>query len=122
MIVEDILGALRGREDYRDQIEHIERIPRASADHAEPARPISPQLSARLAEQGVTRLYTHQASALDAIARRQHVVIVTATASGKTLCYNIPVVDSILADSKSRALYLFPTKALAQDQQGKLND
>ena len=63
-----------------------------------------------LREKGITKLYSHQASALELIRNKNNVVVVTPTASGKTLCYNLPVLDSILKDENSRALYLFPLK------------
>src|SRR5204863_5244274 len=65
---------------------------------------------------GVDRLYTHQRAAWDAAARGEHVLVATGTASGKTLAFNLPVLDAIARDPKVRALYLYPTKALAQDQ------
>jgi len=78
--------------------------------------PISGPLAARLAEIGVTRLYRHQARAITKIRDGIHVVLVSGTASGKTLCYQIPIVERILEQPKSTALLMFPTKALAQDQ------
>lgn len=77
---------------------------------------IHPGLRDALRRQGVTMLYSHQAAALEAVRAGNNVSIVTPTASGKTLCYNLPVVNGILEDSSTRALYLFPTKALSQDQ------
>ncbi len=81
-------------------------------------------VEARLAEvyrcKGIDRLYTHQAQAAEMVHAGKNVVVVTPTASGKTLCYNLPVLNSILADPAARALYLFPTKALAQDQLAEL--
>ena len=71
---------------------------------------------------GFGQLYSHQAAAAEAVHAGKNVVIVTPTASGKTLCYNLPVLDAVLADSDTRALYLFPTKALAQDQLAELHD
>ena len=65
---------------------------------------------------GVDELYTHQRAAWDAAARGEHVVVTTGTASGKTLAFNLPVLDALARDPRSRALYLYPTKALAQDQ------
>ncbi len=94
-------------------------------DHLEPARSprygttpaaLNPRLARALSRRGVTGLYSHQAAAVDLALRAHHLAVVTPTASGKTLCYNLPVLDAILADETSRALYLFPTKALAQDQ------
>ncbi|MBP7039433.1 MAG: DEAD/DEAH box helicase [Chloroflexi bacterium] len=75
-----------------------------------------------LKQRGITRLYSHQAQALRKISAGEHVVVSTGTASGKTLCYDIPVIQALLQDSSARALYLFPTKALAQDQLRLLKD
>ncbi|MBI2723800.1 MAG: DEAD/DEAH box helicase [Chloroflexi bacterium] len=80
-----------------------------------------PALVAALGRRGIEALYTHQAQALGAVMQGRSVVIVTPTASGKTLCYNLPVLQRILRDPESRALYLFPTKALAQDQMEELH-
>src|ERR1041384_4119974 len=122
MRFERYLQHLKSSPDYQGQIEHVQRIPARSAQFAEPARPLLSQLGSRLGELGISRLYSHQAAALDAVRDRKHVMVVTATASGKTLCYNAPVVESVLENPDSHALYLFPTKALAQDQLGKLNE
>jgi DEAD/DEAH box helicase domain-containing protein len=95
-----------------------------------PARPaqfqdfppsLHPALQTALRQGGITQLYTHQASAYRAVQEGQHPVVVTGTASGKSLCYNLPVLDRLLKAPDSRALYLFPTKALAQDQADGLN-
>ena len=77
---------------------------------------LDPRLRAALAADGIRHLYSHQRAAWDAVAAGEHVVVVTPTASGKTLCYNLPVVQRLLGDSDARALFLFPTKALAYDQ------
>jgi DEAD/DEAH box helicase domain-containing protein len=77
---------------------------------------LDPRLRTALRSRGVEALYTHQARALEAIRARRNACIVTPTASGKTLCYNLPVLDAIARDPTARALYLFPTKALAADQ------
>jgi DEAD/DEAH box helicase domain-containing protein len=74
-----------------------------------------------LRERGVTDLYTHQATAVEHALAGRHVVVTTPTASGKTLCYNLPVLDTILREPNARALYMFPTKALAQDQLAELH-
>src|SRR4051794_2275132 len=77
---------------------------------------LHPRVRDALAAQGIEQLYTHQRAAWDAAARGEHLVVTTGTASGKTLAFNLPVLDAIATDSKQRALYLYPTKALAQDQ------
>jgi DEAD/DEAH box helicase domain-containing protein len=78
------------------------------------------RLTNALALRGIERPYSHQASAIEAAIRGRNVVVVTPTASGKTVCYNVPVVQAILENPASRALYLFPTKALSQDQLAEL--
>ncbi|HEX4773475.1 MAG TPA: DEAD/DEAH box helicase [Bryobacteraceae bacterium] len=77
---------------------------------------LNPQVAPALQRRGIAELYSHQAEAVQRSLAGENVVVVTPTASGKTLCYNLPVVHSILADASTRALYLFPTKALAEDQ------
>src|SRR5207302_6785221 len=77
---------------------------------------LHPRVRDALGAQGIEQLYTHQRAAWDAAARGEHVVVTTGTASGKTLAFNLPVLDAIARDAKNRALYLYPTKALAQDQ------
>ena len=79
-------------------------------------------LSAALKQRGARRLYSHQAEAFDLSQRNQNTVVVTPTASGKTLCYNLPVLEDLLRNPQHRALYLFPTKALAQDQLAELRE
>ncbi len=121
----DALGFLKelaGEVDYQGQLVHIRRLEARQADYAEPAQPLPEALRSLLRKRNIHRLYTHQASALDAIGSGRDVVIVTATASGKTLCYNLAVARTLLNDPEARALYLFPTKALAQDQQGVLRN
>ena len=83
---------------------------------------VDPRLRAALEARGVPELYTHQAATLERVLAGENVVVTTPTASGKTLCYNAPVLSTILADPASRALYLFPTKALAQDQLAELHE
>ncbi|MCL4393230.1 MAG: DEAD/DEAH box helicase [Chloroflexi bacterium] len=83
---------------------------------------LHPALTAALAARGITRLYSHQAASLEHARDGRHVVVVTGTASGKTLCYNLPVLDRMLQAPQARALYLFPTKALAQDQVTNLKE
>ncbi len=74
-----------------------------------------------LRERGIGKLYSHQRSSLDRLKAGESVVIVTPTASGKTLCYNLPILNTLLSDREARALYLFPTKALSQDQVAELH-
>ncbi|MFI5123325.1 MAG: DEAD/DEAH box helicase, partial [Vicinamibacteria bacterium] len=87
-----------------------------------PAPPeLAPELRAALARAGIPELYSHQAEALNA-ARGGHVIVTSGTASGKSLSFNLPVLDALVSDPKTRALYIYPTKALAQDQARKLSE
>lgn len=113
---------LRSDSRYRGQVVHVEDIPARTARYSEPALPLPRELQGRLAHLGITRLFTHQARAIDAARAGRNFVVVTGTASGKTLCYNLPVLERALSNHSANALYLFPTKALAQDQHGKLQD
>ncbi|GGG88063.1 DEAD/DEAH box helicase [Paenibacillus radicis (ex Gao et al. 2016)] len=83
---------------------------------------VDDRIKAALAKRGIEQLYSHQCTAYETIRKGENVVAVTPTASGKTLCYNLPVLQAIAEDDASRALYLFPTKALAQDQKSELNE
>ena len=96
-------------------------MPAAEARLAPVPEGVDPRLVAALKSHGVGELYTHQAEAVSHALAGQSVVVTTPTASGKTLCYNIPVLNSVLHDPSTRALYLFPTKALAQDQLAELD-
>ena len=97
------------------------RLPAVAATYAPFPEQTDARLRAALAARGIEQLYTHQALAFGHVLAGQNVVTITPTASGKTLCYNAPVLDAILKDPSSRALYLFPTKALAQDQLAELH-
>jgi DEAD/DEAH box helicase domain-containing protein len=99
----------------------VRRLPAVEAAYAPFPDVLDARLVRALQARGITQPYTHQAEAIDHALSGRHVVVVTPTASGKTLCYNVPVLQSILADPSSRALYLFPTKALAQDQLAELH-
>jgi DEAD/DEAH box helicase domain-containing protein len=99
-------------------LDHL--IPALAADTRPLPDDLQPALVHALASRGIERLYSHQARAYAAVREGRHLAVVTPTASGKTLCYNLPVLQRILADPASRALYLFPTKALAQDQLAEL--
>src|SRR5262245_54136865 len=115
-----VSGDLPDRPDTPDR--HVTAVRRLSAITAEygPFPPIDERLKAALDRRGVSQLYTHQADAIGHALAGRHTVVTTPTASGKTLCYNVPVVHAVLQDPSSRALYLFPTKALAQDQLAEL--
>jgi DEAD/DEAH box helicase domain-containing protein len=105
---------------YGGQIVHM--VPQAGreASYVQPERPLPGRLQARLRTAGLDRLYSHQAGALDAARRGEHVCVVTGTASGKSLCYLLPILEAVETHPGSTALLLFPTKALLHDQRAAL--
>jgi DEAD/DEAH box helicase domain-containing protein len=95
---------------------HVARLPGRSPDVAALPEDLSPALVARLERAGVTSLWSHQAAARDRVLAGRHTVVATGTASGKSLCYQLPIAEHLVADDRAVALYLAPTKALARDQ------
>jgi DEAD/DEAH box helicase domain-containing protein len=120
--VEEVLDGFRERDSNHDVLTAVRRFPARAAVRAEWPLWVSEPLREVYVAKGIARPYSHQAAAAEAVHAGNHVVIVTPTASGKTLCYNLPVLDAILKNADTRALYLFPTKALAQDQLAELID
>src|SRR6185312_9132517 len=98
----------------------LRRLPAVEARYVPFPVSLDARLIVALRSRGISQLYTHQAEAIGHALARRNVVVITPTASGKTLCYNAPVLHAVLQDPSSRALYLFPTKALAQDQLAEL--
>lgn len=108
---------LKLRKGYRGQIVRVNELPEREAEYGSlPEDSIDPRVTDALCQMGIERLYSHQTEAIGHVLGGRNVVVVTGTASGKTLCYNVPVVDAILKDPLSTALFIYPTKALAQDQ------
>ncbi|QKS71310.1 DEAD/DEAH box helicase [Paenalkalicoccus suaedae] len=105
-----------------ENVSHWHVMKEQEARYADFPDSLDPTIKQALQNRGVTSLYTHQRSAYDAVMKQDNVVTVTPTASGKTLCYNLPVLSKYMQNNSSRALYLFPTKALAQDQKSELNE
>ncbi len=119
--LERIGGSDINRPDTPDlHVTAVRRLPAVAAQLAPFPAALDDRLTRALQSRGIDRLYRHQADAIAHALAGRHVVVVTPTASGKTLCYNAPVLNAILQDPSSRALYLFPTKALAQDQLAEL--
>ena len=116
MNLRDYIRAIQADPDFKDQVVHHEEIPERQPRWADWPSGLSPALPQALREQGIERLYTHQAEAISSALAGENVVVVTPTASGKTLCYNLPVIQRRLEDPEAHALYLFPIKALEQDQ------
>src|SRR5437899_2301689 len=118
--LEQILDTLARDADFKQLVTRWERIPPRRATYAEFPSWLDGRISATLRRRGILSLYSHQADALESAHAGKHTVVVTPTASGKTLCYDLPVIDAIAKDQTARALYIFPTKALAQDQLAEL--
>jgi DEAD/DEAH box helicase domain-containing protein len=116
------VGRPRPGDDPDGWVTTVRTLAAAEARYAPWPEIVDPRLRTALEARGVAQLYTHQAAALAHALAGEHVVVTTPTASGKTLCYNAPVLSTILADAASRAIYLFPTKALAQDQLAELHE
>ncbi|MFC2038713.1 DEAD/DEAH box helicase [Chloroflexota bacterium] len=110
------LNYLQSLEYYDNQIVHVEHIKPRRANKAELEEPLSAGLRERLEKYGISSLYTHQAEAINQARKGRNVMVATSSASGKSLCYNISVTEKLLEEDEGRAIYLFPTKALAQDQ------
>ncbi|MFH1540136.1 MAG: DEAD/DEAH box helicase [bacterium] len=114
--IKQLIESLRGSVDYDGQIADMREFPprRASFEALDP--PLPEPIGRNLARAGIERLYTHQAAAIRHIRDGRNVAVVTDTASGKSLCYNLAVLETLIREPGARALYLFPTKALSQDQ------
>lgn len=120
--VREVLDSLAARDVSGEVLTAIRYFPAREAQWAEYPAWVRSDLVAAYTAKGIRQLYAHQAIAAEAVHSGKNVVVVTPTASGKTLCYNLPILNSILENPDTRALYLFPTKALAQDQLAELYD
>lgn len=111
-------------EDWRknEHVAYWHTIPEREAETVPFPLSLHPRLKQALTQRGISALYTHQKEAYEAVEVRKNIVTVTPTASGKTLCYNLPILQAMLHHPEARALYIFPTKALAQDQKSALNE
>ncbi|MDQ0228804.1 DEAD/DEAH box helicase [Metabacillus malikii] len=120
--LETLIESLKQENEFREQIVHWHTIPPKQAETVSMPNSIDNRLQQALKKRGILELYTHQAEAFQHAIQNRNFVAVTPTASGKTLCYNLPVLQQVIENESSRALYLFPTKALAQDQKSELNE
>ena len=120
--VREILRSLVARYRIDEVLTSVRHIPAREAQF----RPVPGWVTSALSEayhaKGIRELFSHQAATAQLVRDGKDVVIVTPTASGKTLCYNLPVLNAVLENADTRGLYLFPTKALAQDQLAELHD
>jgi DEAD/DEAH box helicase domain-containing protein len=120
--VQEILGTLVARYRKDEVLTAVRQIPAREAKFRPIPGWVTSALSEAYAAKGIQQLYSHQALTSELVYEGKNVVVVTPTASGKTLCYNLPVLNAVLENPDTRALYLFPTKALAQDQLAELHD
>ena len=122
MNLEQLLEYFKNSERIMKNVTEWVEIPPREACYADFPDCMDIRITDALKRRGIHRLYTHQASAVEAVERGRDVVVVTPTASGKTLCYNLPVLNAIVRDEEARAIFLFPTKALSQDQTSELHE
>ncbi len=115
------LARMESNGRFMENVRAVKHLPAAQGRFADFPDWVHPRLRQVLEKRGIRQLYSHQAEAIDLVRQGRDVVLVTPTASGKTLCYNLPVLQQILAEPETRALYLFPTKALAQDQMHEIH-
>jgi len=118
----DFLSAFLPWLEKQGEVAWVHRLPQRSPEYADLPPDLAPSLAGALATRGIEKLYIHQAESYAKARSGRDFVVVTPTASGKTLCYNLPVIQTLLENPTARALYLFPTKALSQDQQSELNE
>jgi len=120
--LDELLQQWQDNPEFMSSVTRWEVVPAVEGSYRDIPEELEPRIREALVKRGINKLYSHQAAAVEAVNRGSHTVIVTPTASGKTLCYNLPVVGAMINNPASRALYLFPTKALAQDQVAELRD
>lgn len=120
--IDRIIEQFREDRAFMECVTRWETIPARSGSYRDIPSDLDPRLRSALQGRGIERIYSHQAEAYEAARAGRDLVVVTPTASGKTLCYNLAVLQTIIERPETRALYLFPTKALSQDQQAELGD
>jgi len=119
--VSEYISALKQSEKFGPSVISHRKFPAQKNNSVEMNGLVSPMVAEMMTHTGITKLYSHQAEAIEQISKGHNVLVSTPTASGKSLIYNLPVLDNIIANRHSRALYLFPLKALAQDQLRSIN-
>jgi DEAD/DEAH box helicase domain-containing protein len=120
--LQEILVELKINDNFKENIVTWQTIEEKPAQTVSLPQDLHQAIKEALTSKGIENLYTHQKSAYEKIMNGNSIVAVTPTASGKTLCYNLPVLQTILTNPSARALYMFPTKALAQDQKSEINE
>ncbi|MBN2289053.1 MAG: DEAD/DEAH box helicase [Candidatus Glassbacteria bacterium] len=120
--VDEVVKKLESDKHFRSSIVHHRYLPATPARRSKPEPPLPGPLARALSISGIDELYSHQVEALQAVRAGRNVIVSTPTASGKTMIYNLPVVESCLKDPGARAIYLYPLKALEQDQRRKITE
>ena len=120
MNVDQLISSLKADPAFMENVTAWKTLPAAEGRYVDFPDNLDPRIQAVLRNRGIHRLYTHQAASFAAASEGKDFVVVTPTASGKTMCYNLPVISAILKNPDARALYLFPTKALSADQASEL--
>ncbi|MCL6511339.1 MAG: DEAD/DEAH box helicase [Anaerolineae bacterium] len=120
-IVDEVLARLRNDRQFMRDVSDWQRAPARPARFAGFPVALDPRLRTVLRQRGIEQLYTHQSQAIEAALNREHVVVVASAAGGKSLCFHVPILAALLDDPNARALCLFPTKALGQDQLAHLS-
>lgn len=122
MNIDQLIDYIRNSPEIMKNITYWKEIEQRKAEYGPFPKGLRQELLEALKAKGINQLYSHQSKAIDLVFQGKNVAIVTPTASGKTLCYNLPVINEILNNDDARALYLFPTKALSQDQVSELHE
>ena len=122
MNLAQLIDYLSRDQEFQSNLTKWTEIKAKPAHYAPFPKTLDKKIVRALEEKGITELYTHQATAFEHIQKGENVVVVTPTASGKTMTYNLPVLNHLIANPEARALYLFPTKALSQDQLKEVQD
>jgi len=121
MDCEKFINFIKNSRNYKDQIVYIKEIPYKRAQYRKLKDGIDEKVANILNKMGISRLYSHQVKAIEIVRRGENPVIVTSTSSGKTYCYLVPALEYLLKNPKGRMLFIYPTKALAQDQLKTIN-
>ncbi|MFO7814222.1 MAG: DEAD/DEAH box helicase [Halanaerobiales bacterium] len=122
MNIQQMKSSLLNRSKFMNRVTSWKEIEACEGEYVNLPNKLNKRIKKVLKDKGIDKLYSHQKKAYDYVENEKNTVVVTPTASGKTLCYNLPVLNSILENDNNRALYLFPTKALSQDQLSGLYD
>ena len=121
MGLETFLSSISQALQYQGQLDYVERFESRSATFKKMNTKLNPLLSLALEVKGIESFFSHQADAIDLILKGKHVIVTSGPSSGKSLIYYVPTLETFLSDNKSTSLYMFPTKALAQDQSDALD-